>query len=102
VQKLETEAKLAAGPFGSIWMLTPRMMKAKSACEFAHASCVFTAFQFAAETAAATEECEMDAACEIVRFAPIENRRSKIENELAERIGIEPTSARRMPNQQRF
>ena len=47
MQKLETEAKLAAGPFGSIWMLTQRMMKAKSACEFARASCVFTAFQFA-------------------------------------------------------
>jgi hypothetical protein len=102
VQKLETEAKLAAGPFGSIWMLTQRMMKAKSACEFAHASCVFTAFRFAAEKPAATEEWEMDAAYEIVRFAPIENRRSKVENKKAERIGIEPTSARRMPNQQRF
>ena len=92
MQKLETEAKRAAGPFGSIWMLTQRMMKAKSACEFARASCVFTAFQFAAEPAAATEECEMNAACEIVRFPPIENRRSKVESKKAERIGIEPTS----------
>jgi hypothetical protein len=83
-------------------MLTQRMMKAKSACEFAHASCVFTAFQFAAETAAATEEWEMDAACDIVRFPPIENWRSKVESKKAERIGIEPTSARLLPNQQRF
>jgi hypothetical protein len=83
-------------------MLTPRMMKAKSACEFAHVSCVITAFPFAAETAAATEECEMNKACEIVHFPPIENRRSSVENKKAERIGIEPTSARQMPNQQRF
>jgi hypothetical protein len=57
-------------------MLTQRMMKAKSACEFAPRH-VFTAFQFAAETAAATEEWEMDAACDIVVSA---NRKLAIES----------------------
>ena len=79
--KWEAAAKLVAGPVGSIWKLTLHTRRARSVFGFAHATSRSPPFHGVL--------CRpQDGA----GYIAIENRKSKIENEEAERIGIEPTS----------
>ena len=76
--KWEAAAKLVAGPVGSILTLTRRRMKATLASGSAHATSGSPPSLLYRPQGGG--------------YMAIGNRKSKIENEEAERIGIEPTS----------
>jgi hypothetical protein len=84
---LEAAAKLAAGPVGSTWKLTLHKMRATSVYEFARATFYSPPFLVLDLTGAAHKAAAIG-----------EDKNA----DLAERIGIEPTSVQRLPDRQRF
>jgi hypothetical protein len=93
---LEAAAKLVAGPVGSTWKLTRHKMRATLVYEFARATSgspplpMFDVRGLMLDSISGAD------------LRPIENRQSKIKNRVTERIGIEPTSVRRLPDRQQF